>query len=243
MPDPKPRIWLLPNYLSRKWLQVLPTQKSNILADPEAIEAIRSRLLIPARPVNLPCSFCGALASLGHEDSCKSADRRYIARHDQITRAFTKALASRASLEAQAEKPDIEGSSKRADFSINLNNSRYFYDIQVVAINKASAKNSPHETLTEAAHRKIRKYSELGSYFRPLIFSAAGLLEKSTASYYKEIQQLIRPIMASWLDAQLGLILTKTRAQSAVSIASKMPRPSEASWAATRAQLAAARTS
>jgi hypothetical protein len=222
----------------------LPTQKQLSLADLEATEAIRTRLLLPIKAAISPeapealCSFCGATATLGHEDTCKGASRRWIARHNAIIRALTRALASRATL--QVEEEPLAGpaaSSLRADFAISLGTSRYYYDVQVVALTKESAKDDPYSTLAEAAAAKRQKYSALGAFFKPLIFSAGGLMEKETAKAYKELQQLLSPVAASWLDASIALALTKTRASSAASIARESPKTKEASWLAFRQQL------
>ena len=136
------------------------------------------------------------------------------------------------------EEPKVgQGDSLRADFAVTLGNSRYFYDVQIVAINKESAKEDAYSTLAEAAEEKRRKYSSLGAFFRPLIFSAGGLMEKETAKTYKGLQELVGPIAASWLDSSIGLTLTKTRAFSAASIAKENPNNPEVSWEAIREQL------
>jgi hypothetical protein len=93
-----------------------------------------------------------------------------------------------------------------------------------VAINKESAREDAYSTLIEAAEEKKRKYAELGSFFKPLIFSSGGLLAPESAQTYKGLQALIGPTAASWLDSSIGLILTKSRAFSAISIAKEMPQ-------------------
>ena len=83
-----------------------------------------------------------------------------------------------------AEEPLIGANELRADFSVLLGTSRYYYDVQIVAINKDSARQDAFETLTEAANEKRRKYSTLGAFFELMIFSAGGLIEKDTAKAY-----------------------------------------------------------
>ena len=129
------------------------------------------------------------------------------------------------------EEPKATLEGLRADFALNIGNSRYFYDIQVVSLTKDSAKGDPYSTLIEAAEEKRRKYSALGTFFRPLIFSAGGLMEPTTAKAYKELQHLLTPSIASWLDTMVGLALVKTRAISAASIATETPRSSGLKWA------------
>ena len=97
------------------------------------------------------------------------------------------------------------------------------HDIQIVAVNKDSARDDAYATLAEAAAEKKRKYKVLGPFFQPLIFSAGGLMEKETAQAYKGLQKLLNPAAVRWLDSSLGLILTKTRAFSATSIAEDTP--------------------
>jgi hypothetical protein len=91
------------SYLGRKWLSVLPTRKDLSFADTEITEALRSRLFYPIKPTSLPCNHCGSIPAFGHEDTCKGANRRWIARHDAVTRAFYKALSSQPTLEAEKE--------------------------------------------------------------------------------------------------------------------------------------------
>ncbi|RKK66273.1 hypothetical protein BFJ69_g15553 [Fusarium oxysporum] len=172
----------------------------------------------------MPCSSCGANASFCHEDTCKDANRRWIARHNAINRAFLKALSSRPDLEVEIEPLVQQETSLRADFAVTIGNSRYFYDIQIVAISKDSAKEDPYSTLKEAADEKRRKYQSLGAFFHPLIFSAGGLMEQETSQTYKKLQELLGPFAASQLDSTIGLALTKTRAISAASIARDLPR-------------------
>ncbi|KAG8354277.1 hypothetical protein FVEN_g7855 [Fusarium venenatum] len=145
------------SYLGRKWLGVLPTKKNLSFADSEITEALRSRLFYPVKPPSLPCSSCGAIAAFQHEDTCRGATRRWIARHDTAVRAFYRALASEPSLEVQKEPLVDKATSLRADIAVTVGNSRYYYDIQIVAIAKDSARSDPYETLREAAEEKRRK--------------------------------------------------------------------------------------
>ncbi|ENH74663.1 hypothetical protein FOC1_g10000744, partial [Fusarium oxysporum f. sp. cubense race 1] len=121
--------------------------KPHSFTDSETTKALRSRLFYPVKPLDLPCSACSAIASLGHKDTCKGASRRWIARHNAVNRAFVKALGSRPDLEVEIEPLVQQDSSLRADFAVTIGNSRYFYDIQIVAISKDSAKEDPYSTL------------------------------------------------------------------------------------------------
>jgi hypothetical protein len=212
------------SYLGRKWLQVLPTQKTYAFADLETTEAIRSRALLPIKPLGSTCSHCGDLVSTNHEDTCKAAARRWIARHNQLVYAFRNALSTKTSLEVETEPLIGPNTSLRADFSAILGTSRYFYDVKVVAINASSAREEALATLAKAADDKRRKYASLGPFFHPIVISAGGLMEKSTAQTYKSLQKLIGPSAASWLDTAIGLALTKTRAASAASITKSRPQ-------------------
>jgi hypothetical protein len=183
------------SYLGRKWLSLLPTTKNQLLADQDVTEAARNRLLLPIRSLLTPCNSCGNTVTIGHEDTCKGASRRWISRHNQITRALKNALSCRADLEVE-EEPIVQGN-LRADLAITLGNSRYFYDVQIVAINKESAKEDAYNTLAEAAVEKNRKYAVLGSFIKPLIFSSGGLLAPESAQTYKGLQALIGPTSAN----------------------------------------------
>jgi hypothetical protein len=198
------------------------------LADPNTTEALRTRLLLPCKPLNRPCNYCGNITNIGYEDVCRAANRRWISRHNQVTRAFIKTLSCLDSLEVKEEpliNPEAPvNEALRADFSILTGTSRYYYDVQIVAINKDSGRLDPYSTLTAAAEEKRRKYSALGLFFKPLIFSAGGLMEKDTAKTYKGLQRLVGPKNANWLDTSLALILTQARTQAAISIAWDIPR-------------------
>ena len=209
------------SFLGRQWLRVLPTQKHHLLADSEITEALRTRLLIPCRNEDTLCSHCGTAPKIGHEDVCRGAARRWIARHDQITRAFIRTLASRADLQVEGEPkgPEDTGGELRADFSVLIGTSRRYYDVQIVALNKDSGKKEPYATLKEAADAKRLKYKSLGEAFEPLIFSAGGLMEEGTAQAYKALQKLLGPARSHWLSNQLAITLAQARAHSAGSIA------------------------
>jgi hypothetical protein len=44
-------------------------------------------------------------------------------------------------------------------------------------------------------------------------------MEKETAKTYKSLQKTLGTVRSKWLDIQIGLILSQTRALSAMSIA------------------------
>jgi hypothetical protein len=189
-------------------------------------EALRTRLLLPVKPPIAACSHCGLYPQIGHEDVCKAALRRWIVRHNQVTRAFTKTLSSREDLKVEYEPtPTVANStptnSTRPDFSVLLGTTRHYYDVQIVAINKDSSRTDAYATLTEAANEKRRKYKDLGVFFHPIIISAGGLMEEETAKDYKALQKLLKPICAKWLDNSIALTLTQARGVAATSIIEK----------------------
>lgn len=208
-------------YLSRKWLEVLPTSKQTKLADFQVTKGLRVRLLLPVRSTSVPCTYCASTVTIGHEDTCKGAERHWKIRHNAITKAFFNA--TKATLDPQLE-PRLQGSSDlRPDLSTTYNGSIRYYDVQIVAINKPSAREDPHSALIEAADAKKAKYRSLGPLFHPIIISAGGLMEKSTATLYKDLQGMIGPVAAAWLDTMISLALYKARAHSSASIARKQP--------------------
>ena len=187
-------------------------------------EALRTRLLLPVKPPISPCTACGAYPELGHEDTCRGAERRWIIRHNQVTRAFTTTLSSREDLKVESEPTPATSAtsapvnSQRPDFSVLIGTSRHYYDVQIVAINKDSAREEAYATLSEAARAKQLKYSALGPVFHPLILSAGGLMEKETAKAYKALQDLLGPSRAKWLDSYIASTLTQARGIAATSI-------------------------
>ena len=127
-------------------------------------------------------------------------------------------------LDSIIRQPNPEANPQRTDFSVLIRAQHYYYNVQIVAINKNSGRQEAYATLTEAADEKRRKYSALGATFHPLIFSAGGLMEASTAKAYKGLQQLVGPTGAQWMDSSVAMVLTKTRMGSATSIAKDLPR-------------------
>lgn len=118
---------------------------------------------------------------------------------------------------------DNRASSLRADFSTLIGTSRYYYDLQIVALNKGSSREEAYATLEEAAIAKKAKYRALGPYFKPLIISSGGLFARESAKAYKELQALIEPSECYWLDTSIALSLSKARAIAAISIAKDSP--------------------
>jgi hypothetical protein len=59
--------------------------------------------------------------------------------------------------------------------------------VQIVAINKDSARDDAYETLAEAVAEKKYKYKALGLFFVLLIFSAGRLIDKDSVQAYKSL--------------------------------------------------------
>ena len=134
-----------------------------------------------------------------------------------------KHLVATGDLKVEAEpRPatttNIPVNSRRPDFSVLLGTTRHYYDVQIVAVNKDSAKEDAYDTLTEAAKEKQRKYKDLGEIFHPLIISLGSLMERGTARVYNALQKLIGPSRAKWLDNSIALTLTQAKGIAATSI-------------------------
>ncbi len=151
---------------------------------------------------------------LNHEDTCKGAARGWILRHNAIRDALATSLSSSSNDITTTIEPTIEGLSTRTDLVITSKSNRHYYDIQVVAINAETAEQDPYLTLDQAARAKSVKYNALGPSFKPLIFSAGGLLSKETSVEYKRLQRLAGPSAANYLDNTISLVLLRTRAKA-----------------------------
>jgi len=121
-----------------------------------------------------------------------------------------------------SSEPSIDGTSRRPDFSLTYEGKKYYYNIKVVSINATSAELDPNRTLEMAAQAKQLKYKGLGPCFRPLVFSAGGLIEKQASSEYKRLQKSLGRSSSKWLDSIISLILLRTRAISRASLISKI---------------------
>ncbi|KAJ3496972.1 hypothetical protein NLG97_g2259 [Lecanicillium saksenae] len=150
----------------------------------------------------------------------------------QLTLESYRAIAT---LDPQLE-PKVPGAQGlRTDLATTYKGSIRYYDVQIVSINKPSAKPGPQETLREAAEAKKAKYRSLGTQFIPIIISAGGLMEKSTAKVYKDLQGLIGPVASAWMDSMISLALYRARTSASTSIA--RDQPPEPSWQAIRTTL------
>jgi hypothetical protein len=115
-------------------------------------------------------------------------------------------------------EPIVEGLAIRPDLLMTTITKNIYYDIKVVAISADSSHIDPYKALDLADQDKRRKYSSMGPSFRPLIFSAGGLLSKETSIEYKKLQGLIGA-SAPYLDQAIALILLRARARSRNSLA------------------------
>lgn len=111
----------------------------------------------------------------------------------------------------------------QANFATTIGSTRYYYNVQVVAIKKPSARLNAQATLQDAAAEKQRKYSKLQHCFHPIIISTGGLMEIGTAQTYKSLQRTIGPVAAAWLNSQISFTLARTHAISAASISRPIP--------------------
>jgi len=217
------------SYLGRKWLDILPLSKNHTIADIELEAALRTRFLVstltrassptsdsPRSSLDIDtwCRSCNTtpITMLNHNDTCKGAARRWIARHNAIRNAIASSLASSSESITTSIEPAIDGIATRPDLVITTSSTRIYYDVQIVAINADSAEVDPYSTLDEAANAKSVKYARLGPSFRPLIFSAGGLLSKDTSLEYKRLQKLLSPSAANYLDSTISLVLLRARA-------------------------------
>ena len=186
-------------------------------------KVLRIKFLLLVKPPISPYTACGAYPEISYEDICKGIKRRWIIRHNQITRAFITTLSNREDLKVKSKPTPVTAflalkNSQRPDFSVLIGTFRHYYDVQIVAINKDSAREETYATLLEAANAKRLKYNALGPIFHPLILSAGGLMEAETAKTYKALQGLLGHSRAKWLDGYIASTLTQAQEIAATSI-------------------------
>lgn len=68
---------------------------------------MRIRLLLLIKPFISPCTACGAYPEIGYEDTCRGAERRWIIRHNQVTRAFITTFFSREDFKVESEPTPV----------------------------------------------------------------------------------------------------------------------------------------
>lgn len=68
-----------------------------------------------------------------------------------------------------------------------IGTSKYYYNVQIIVINKDLAREEAYATLSKAINAKRLKYSDLGLVFHPLILLVKGLIEAEIVKIYKTL--------------------------------------------------------
>lgn len=206
------------SYLGHTWLTVAPTSKPITLSDSEVACALRQRFLRPPRHLGLVCPSCSDVVRHNHHDVCRAGNRQWVNRHDRVRDLMVEAFKGVEGVTAGKEPRVAAGSELRADFGVQTVSSREYYDVQIVALNAPSALADHHQTLTKAADKKRAKYEVIGPNFHPMILSAGGLMEKTTAQDFKKLQRLVGRVAGRWMGTMISVGLLKARARAMVSV-------------------------
>ncbi|OXH26836.1 hypothetical protein J005_05281 [Cryptococcus neoformans] len=188
--------------LGRSWLSTIPLYQPLRLSDIDIASALHVRTLVGSSvPI---CRFCGASASLGHDELCRGRNPWSEWRHDTINRAIYQHLNYVNGAIIEIEPPTLSGQ-RRNDLRIRGTSSLPFtdYDLKVLSLgdNKARSTAVPHPPNSKLADfcfdrcvgwlDKVGKAVEnraprvAGGVFKPLILSTGGLASHETADERK----------------------------------------------------------
>ncbi|OXG77145.1 hypothetical protein C349_05357 [Cryptococcus neoformans var. grubii Br795] len=188
--------------LGRSWLSTIPLYQPLRLSDIDIASALHVRTLVGSSvPI---CRFCGASASLGHDELCRGRNPWSQWRHDTINRAIYQHLNQVNGAIIEIEPPTLSGQ-RRNDLRIRGTSSLPFtdYDLKVLSLgdNKARSTAVPHPPNSKLADfcfdrcvgwlDKVGKAVEkraprvAGGVFKPLILSTGGLASHETADERK----------------------------------------------------------
>ena len=78
----------------------------------------------------------------------------------------------------------------------------------VASVACRSARALPLDTLAAKARAKLLKYRHFGRSFKPLVWSAGGLMDRDS---YRDIQLRVGPMAAAWMDKRIALALLRFR--------------------------------
>jgi len=207
------------SYLACKWLTVAPSSKPLTIADSDIAAGLRTRLLRLPKTYHSTCPGCAGPTEYAHHDTCKAANKQWINRHNRVAQIIAEAFAGDRSVKVTFEPTTgNEGSKTRVDLKIVTASAVQMYDVKIAAVHKRTGDPDPHVTLTRNAKQKLEKHKHLGARFHPLVFSAGGLMEKSTAQEFKKLQKLMGTNSARWATTLLSVELLRYRSLSFYSV-------------------------
>jgi hypothetical protein len=209
--------------LGRRWLSVIPFNKSLRLSDFEVAGALLFRTLCSGSKLN--CPHCGQFNGLGHDDVCEKRGRYRVARHEILKRIMCEALVSSGAFGTVSLEPNVPNGPQRTDF--RFEGSRWSgmspqeFDVTVVSLSAQEArrfhwdgdkKEELQKVLEIAAKAKRLKYAgKVNGKFRPLVFSVGGAQEEETVKVFEEWQKVMSAGTYSFMCRSISLQLVKAR--------------------------------
>lgn len=223
--DKLPRRMLAENstVLGRRWLSVIPFNKSLKLTDYEVSAALHYRTLHAGSRAS--CHYCSQMNALGHDDVCEKRPRYRVARHELLKCAITDALECTPVMGRVTMEPYNPGTRLRTDIRIEGSRESGLaaqeFDITVVSLATQEAqafhwdgdrKEELQKVLEISAKAKRLKYAcRTASKFRPLVFSIGGAQEAETLKVFEEWQKVMGDTTYSFLCRRISLMLLRAR--------------------------------
>jgi hypothetical protein len=210
--------------LGRRWLSVIPFNKSLALSDYEVSAALHFRTL--SRGSRALCHACGQVNELGHDDVCEKKPKFNVARHELLKRIMVDALKHCQTFGDVTMEPHNPNSALRTDIRFTGSRqggmSAQEFDVTVVSMATQDAKRVYWEktekvgelqkVLDKFAQAKRAKYvGKTQGAFRPLVFSIGGAQEEETAKVFEEWQKVMSPSTFSYMCRSISLTLLKAR--------------------------------
>lgn len=219
--------------LGRSWLSTIPLFQPLRLSDIDIASALHDRTLVGSSvPI---CRFCGASASLGHDELCRGRNPWSQRRHDTINRAIYQHLNQVDGAIIDIEPPTLSGQ-RRNDLRVRGTSALPFtdYDLKVLSLGDSDARSTavPHPPNSKLAEfcfdrcvgwlDKVGKMVErraprvAGSVFKPLILSTGGLMSHGTADELKAWREAMPEGVFLCLQRRISIELVKARARTLV---------------------------
>ncbi|KIR63861.1 hypothetical protein I314_03268 [Cryptococcus bacillisporus CA1873] len=219
--------------LGRSWLSTPPFFQSLRLSNIDIASALHDRTLVSSSvPI---CRFCGASASLGHDELCRGRNPWSQYRHDAVNRTIFKHLKQINGATVEIEPPTLSGQ-RRNDLRVRGTSSLAFvdYDLKILSLGDRDARSTAGPTpvnckladfcfdrcvgwLDKVGKTVVKRAPRVtGGAFKPLILSTGGLMSHETADEWKVWRDAMPQGVFLQLQRRISIELVKARARTMV---------------------------
>jgi len=214
--------------LGRKWLNTIPYYSTLRLTDFEVSTAIHYRTLSTS-PLTT-CPWCSKSNSLGHDEVCLARPRQTVARHDSVARILHSTLKT-IDPTAEHEPHSFEGRRRndirlRGSFKGSVDFDIKVYTLLGEKATKTTTKPADGVPLPRHIILQASKYLEqverrailakplTNGRFIPLVFSAGGMMSKTTGEELETWGEKLEATTFQRMKTLLSIAFLKARARS-----------------------------